>query len=133
VNAGTPRAVLELHVAEMRQLFNAMDPAPFRERDLGRRISLVIGLVFLAGAIALGDFIASLVAKDSHGGIIQETFVIGGWVALWRPLEIFLYDWWPIRAEAKLYDRLREMPVHLVDASASAEAGKRVDRNDRQD
>ena len=23
--------------------------------------------------------------------------MIGGWVALWRPLEIFLYDWWPIR------------------------------------
>ena len=28
------RAVLELRVGEMRQLFNAMDPAPFRERDL---------------------------------------------------------------------------------------------------
>ena len=27
-------ATLELHVAELRQLFNAMDPAPFRERDL---------------------------------------------------------------------------------------------------
>jgi hypothetical protein len=173
--------VLELHVAEMRQLFNAMDPAPFRERDLdpnaetyivewgretragqplglavrlGResvtaentamlrdavrcyfvqravatrrqlrqlfrvgRISLVIGLAFLAGAIVLGDFIASLVGKDSYGGIIQETFVIGGWVALWRPLEIFLYDWWPIRAEAKLFDRLSEMEVRVLGAA----------------
>jgi len=34
-------------------------------------------------------------------------------VALWRPLEIFLYDWWPIRAEARLYDRLGEMDVRL--------------------
>jgi hypothetical protein len=26
--------VLELYLAEQRQLFNSMDPAPFRERDL---------------------------------------------------------------------------------------------------
>ena len=28
--------------------------------------------------------------------------MIGGWVALWRPMEIFLYDWWPIRGEVRL-------------------------------
>jgi hypothetical protein len=25
---------IEVHVAELKQLFNAMDPSPFRERDL---------------------------------------------------------------------------------------------------
>jgi len=33
---------------------------------------------------------------------------------MWRPLEIFLYDWWPIRAEARLCDRLSAMPVRIV-------------------
>jgi hypothetical protein len=188
-NAGRARrAELELHVGQMRQLFNAMDPAPFRERDLdpnaeeyivdwGRethagaplglvvrlsrepatpecaallldavhcyfrqraeatrrklrqlfrvgRVSLLIGLAFLAGAIVIGEFVASLVGKASYGGIIKESFVIGGWVALWRPLEIFLYDWWPIRAEATLFDRLSEMDVRVLDASpATAAAG----------
>ncbi len=32
--AGAGSTVLELYLAEMRQLFNSMDPAPFRERDL---------------------------------------------------------------------------------------------------
>ena len=32
--ADGPRAELELHVGEMRQIFDSMDPAPFRERDL---------------------------------------------------------------------------------------------------
>ena len=32
---------------------------------------------------------------------------------MWRPLEIFLYDWWPIRAEARLFDRLSAMPVRI--------------------
>ena len=171
-------SVLELSVGELRQLFNAMDPAPFRERDLDPnaedyivawareasrtaplalrvtisrepvtaastqvlrdsvhgyfalramatrkqlrqlfrvgRVSLVIGLVFLAFAIVLGEFVAGFASKESYSGIIKESFVIGGWVALWRPLEIFLYDWWPIRAQAKLFDRLGVMDVAVV-------------------
>jgi len=181
-SAATPnaarRAVLELNVAEMRQLFNAMDPAPFRERDLdpnaqdyivewaretrarqplglivrldrepatrenasllqdavhayfrqravaarrqlrrlfrtGRK-SLVIGLAFLAAAFVAGEALAALVDSDRYSLLIEESFVIGGWVALWRPLEIFLYDWWPILAEAKLHERLGEMEVSVL-------------------
>jgi hypothetical protein len=33
---------------------------------------------------------------------------------MWRPLEVFLYDWWPIRADARLYDRLAVMPVRIA-------------------
>jgi len=39
---------------------------------------------------------------------------------LWRPLEIFLYDWWPIRSEARLLDRLGEIDVRLLDARPQA-------------
>lgn len=61
------------------------------------RTSLLIGLAFLAVAVAASD----LIAMRSDGGlaeIIREGLVIVRWVALWRPLEIFLYDWcrfWP--------------------------------------
>jgi hypothetical protein len=52
--------------------------------------------------------------KDSGiGEILRETLAIGGWVSLWRPLEIFLYDWWPILREAHLSDRLGAMPVRI--------------------
>ena len=44
--------------------------------------------------------------KEGYFIVLKQGRVIMGWVALWRPLEIFLYDWWPICAEAKLYDRL---------------------------
>jgi hypothetical protein len=33
---------------------------------------------------------------------------------MWRPLEIFLYDWWPVRAEARLYDRLAATFVQIA-------------------
>jgi hypothetical protein len=48
------------------------------------------------------------------GVLMREGMVIGGWVAMWRPLEIFLYDWWPIRAERRLFDRLAMMPVQIA-------------------
>ena len=46
--------------------------------------------------------------------VVSESLLIGGWVAMWRPLEVFLYDWWPIREEARLCDRLSAMPVKIV-------------------
>jgi hypothetical protein len=32
---------------------------------------------------------------------------------MWRPLEVFLYDWWPIRAEGRLLERLSGIPVRI--------------------
>jgi hypothetical protein len=58
--------------------------------------------------------LAALLSKESYAWLVKESLVIGGWVALWRPLEIFLYDWWPLRAQAKLYDRLGGMQVDVA-------------------
>jgi hypothetical protein len=77
------------------------------------RISLAIGLTVLAALAGLGQLIASRMSSSGVGAVLRESLSIGGWVAMWRPLEVFLYDWWPIRAEAKLYDRLAAMPVHV--------------------
>ncbi len=86
-----------------------------RLRELLRRgrTSLLIGLTALAAAIALGDFLAMLLKSSRVGEILRESLTIGGWVSMWRPLEIFLYDWWPIRSEAQLSDRLATMPVRI--------------------
>lgn len=169
--------VIDIRLADLRQLFNPIDPAPFRDRDLdpkveefivdwGReaasekrlallvlldraaasedepqivrdaihqffahravaarrqlrrlfrvgRISLAIGLAVLAVLFLLAQVVIRRAPESTVSQLFQESLLIGGWVAMWRPLEIFLYDWWPIRAEAKLYDRLAEMPVRI--------------------
>ena len=46
--------------------------------------------------------------------VLQESFLIGGWVAMWKPLEIFLYDWWPILSQCWIYDRLSRIQVRIV-------------------
>ena len=83
------------------------------------RISLVIGLAVVAGSVIAGDVVETMMAKNRFGSIIRESLLIGGWVAMWRPLEIFLYEWWPIRAEARLYDRLSNMIVRVVRTRAA--------------
>ena len=170
---------IEVHVGELKQLFNSMDPSPFKERDLDPnaeefivswareaprgaplqltvhvdqlpevahegalgaaindffryravmtrrrlrelfrvgRISLVIGLLALTLAFGLVNLLGNVLGDVRIGDLLREGILIGGWVAMWRPLEIFLYDWWPIRREAQLYDRLGGMPVTIAAA-----------------
>lgn len=169
--------IIQVRVGELRQLFNAMDPSPFHERDLdpnaeefivgwskdlpsdaplglrvhldrtaglpdevillrdaiheffGRkaesrrslrqllrrgRTSLAIGLAFLGVATGVGDALATYFPGSRLAAIAREGLVIGGWVAMWGPLEIFLYAWWPIRADARLFDRLSAMRVQIA-------------------
>lgn len=169
---------IEVRVAELRQLFNAIDPSSFHERDLDPgavdfivgwskdlppgapfgllvhleraagpadeatvlrdaiheffgqraagsrrqlralfrrgRVSLAIGLGFLAMSIGVGDLIARHFEGHRLAEILRESLLIGGWVAMWGPLEIFLYGWWPIRANTRLFERLSAMPVRVV-------------------
>src|SRR5438067_3745703 len=134
-------SVIEVHVGELKQLFDAIDPSPFRDRDLDPkaeefivgwakdlprdallalvvdldreaglsnepavlgeaihaffrhrgetyrrrlrelfrlgRTSLLIGLVVLAAAIALSDFLSKLMKGSDLGEIVRESLTIG--------------------------------------------------------
>ena len=94
------------------------------------RISLVIGLLFLAAAMILGDLASGLVGRYDYGEILAHSLLIGGWVALWRPIEIFLYDWWPIGAEARLYDRLSNISVSVHGDGGADQTHLRIRRLD---
>jgi hypothetical protein len=174
---------IDLHLREVAQLFDSLDPCPFYERDLDadaeayivasvrelpqpprvivvyldrssgatdeaghlekaihehfarkaelanrelrvllRRgwISLLIGLSFLGILLALSEAVVRQMTPGPLASVLRESLVIGGWVALWRPLEIFLYDWWPIVGHRKTYAVLARVPVNVVPAHESA-------------
>jgi hypothetical protein len=172
------RGVIELRLREVRQLFDAMDPAPFREKDLDRDaadyivgsaeelpslsprelvihldqttglpdescaigdvireyfarrsqlrrrdlrrlirrgfISLIIGLSLLVSFFLAAHALAYWFGEGGLTALLRESLVIGGWVAMWRPLEVFLYDWWPILGEQRTYERLSRVEVRVV-------------------
>ena len=169
--------IIEVRVAGLLHIFNAIDPAPFHEKDLDPkaeefivsqakhlhrnarlglrvhldgpeepgdletlkravtdffdrrangsrlrlselfrmgRVSALIGATFLAASLLASRMVEQAMANRPIGGLFKESLLIAGWVAMWRPLEIFLYDWWPIKASVRLYERLRDMPVRLA-------------------
>ncbi len=171
-------STIELKVEKVSQLFDTLDPFPFRERDLDReaeeyivgwarelprkqnirivlhlpqqeaqsehakdlakafrtfflyradvlsnelrelfrvgRFSLAIGLAVLAICVFAGGAVSSAFHQSEVARFIDEGLVILGWVANWRPIEIFLYEWWPLVRRRSLYRRLAAASLELA-------------------
>jgi hypothetical protein len=77
------------------------------------RISLVIGIVFVTLCLLAADAIGKL---GTHGGIdiARESLTIVGWVAMWHPMQIFLYDWWPLQRQIRMYKQLGSAQVKVI-------------------
>lgn len=93
------RAVIIQH--ELNELFR-----------IGRR-SLGIGVAILILCLSSAHFADGYLTDAQLKTVARESFLILGWVANWRPLEIFLYDWWPIAQRRALYRHLAAAPVEL--------------------
>jgi len=77
------------------------------------RTCLAIGVGFLAVCLA-GSESMRLVPQSPLAGLVSEGLLIGGWVAMWRPLQIFLYEWWPIVRKRRIYRGLARSSVQVV-------------------
>ncbi len=47
------------------------------------------------------------------GTLLQDGLLVAGWVALWRPLDLLLFDTWLIRREKRILDAVAVMPVRV--------------------
>lgn len=73
------------------------------------QFSFVAGLIVLFTCLSLAKAYAA--QQYPYAEIIREGLHILGWVAMWRPIDIFLYSWWPQVEMRKLFLRLAEVPV----------------------
>ncbi len=98
------------HYFAYRARLNAME---FRRLMKEGWQCLLIGVVFLGLCLAASG---ALGRQESGGllGVVREGLVIAGWVAMWRPMEIYLYEWWPLRRRRRVYEKLSRMPVEIV-------------------
>ena len=75
------------------------------------RTSLIIGLAFLTACMLTSQLLRHRVGTLPM--ILREGLIIAGWVAMWRPMEIFLYEWWPLLRRGRLYQKLSRMHVEV--------------------
>jgi hypothetical protein len=86
---------------ELRELFR-----------VGRRF-LAIGITALIVCLVASQLAAAFIPNRMAASVLEESLIFFGWVANWRPIEIYLYDWLPIRRRIRLYQRLAAAPVEV--------------------
>ena len=91
----------------------------FNQRELKQLLrygwtSLLIATAFLAGCVTAAQTIDPELGRFKL--ILREGLIIIGWVAMWRPLDVYLYRWWPLYRLGKIYHRLSTMPVEIRSA-----------------
>jgi hypothetical protein len=77
------------------------------------RLSLIIGLAFLFVCLSINQGLV-VFGNTLFISTLREGFLIIGWVAMWEPINIFLYSWWPIRREIQVYEKIRSMQIDVV-------------------
>jgi hypothetical protein len=75
-------------------------------------VSLAIGLTFLFACLSIRQLLDGLTAVPGKE-IFSEGLLILGWVAMWRPVEIFLYDWWPEFGKRAVFLRIAGMRIEV--------------------
>lgn len=68
-------------------------------------------LFFLIGALILSACLITAQKLETLGqegliSIFKEGLVIFGWVSMWKPIELILYDWYPLYEKLRLYKKL---------------------------
>ena len=77
------------------------------------RTSLLIGLPILGACLLVSKLLLGGEA-GTWAAVLRESLTIAGWVAMWRPMQIYLYDWWPVRQRGRVYAKLSQMPVEVI-------------------
>ena len=73
-------------------------------------VSLGIGLVFMFVCLLLRRLLPQD-PKNTLTDILSEALLIWGWVGMWRPVELLLYDWWPVWRTRRLHERMSTVAV----------------------
>jgi hypothetical protein len=85
----------------------------FRSHFRYGRLSLIIGLSFLAIALIARQMVSHL-----HDQFLAQFFadalLIIGWVAMWEPITVLLYQLWPIIQTKRVYEKVGTMEIDVL-------------------
>ena len=74
------------------------------------RQSLLVGLTFLGLCLILSEWLLRR-SPSTLLTMAREGLTIVGWVAMWRPMEIYLYSWWPLQRKGRIFAKMSRMKV----------------------
>ena len=74
-------------------------------------ISLGIGLIFLSITIISSKHLK--LSDQIINSFLKELLLLIGWVSMWKPINIFLYEWWPFLRNKKMFLDLSYIPISV--------------------
>ena len=76
--------------------------------------SLLTSIIFFGLLVFLTFIIVKLLPEGRVSLTFRELLIILGWVALWRPADLLLYEWRPIKRDVNLFRKLEQCQVEFV-------------------
>lgn len=111
--AADPAAV----TGAIRGYYRSLAAETHEEQRLLRQrgfVALRLGLGVLAICLVISTAVTNAaILPDFVRRLIGESLGIAGWVVLWRPLELLLFDAWPLRHRTRLYAAIAEAPIEV--------------------
>jgi hypothetical protein len=77
----------------------------------GRR-NFAIAIVFLFLCLLIIRLLSTL-EQSLINTMFSEGLTIIGWVAMWEPVYVFLYGWWPIVQKRNIYRKIIDMDIKV--------------------
>jgi len=81
----------------------------------GRR-NMTIAIVFLFLCLLIIRLLSTL-EQGLINTMLSEGLTIIGWVAMWEPVYVFLYGWWPIVQKRNIYRKILSMDISIIPGS----------------
>jgi len=134
---GRPDPLRVVLWVEQSALSEAEVAAAFRkhfEYELGRarrklrvsmrtaRNGLLVGLTVMVVLLVTSEVLIMRLTPGDARTVLHDGLVIVSWVALWRPIELVLFDLWPVRERRRLLERLRDAEVVLRIGGSGSDA-----------
>jgi hypothetical protein len=85
----------------------------FRSKFRFGRVSLLIGLSFLAVALVARQIVATM-NNPILAQLFSDSLLIIGWAAMWEPITVLLYELWPIIRSRKIYEKISTMEIEVL-------------------
>lgn len=108
-----PRQFVE---AAIRNFFRSKARTAQREmRQLLQigQVSLLIGIAFMVLCLTLSQLLATKLPGSTTAGWFREGLAVGCWVAMWKPIDIYLYGWWPLWRQRRIFRKMSRLQVEL--------------------
>ncbi|HET8685821.1 MAG TPA: hypothetical protein VFM18_04060 [Methanosarcina sp.] len=81
----------------------------------GRR-NMTIAIIFLFICLLIIRLLSTF-EQSLINTMLSEGLTIIGWVAMWEPVYVFLYGWWPIVQKRTIYGKILSMDISVIPGS----------------